>query len=156
MNKDDCTPETLNPDHYEPFSGTVSEITDGDTLKVLVQGSEIRIRLWGIDAPEMDQPHGPSAKHALEESAPKDSPLRIYPTNMDRYGRLVATTGLADDWAVNFRMVASGNAYHVDAYESRGNRCLIEAEKLAKISQQGLWNENAQGSTRPWEHRKQK
>jgi endonuclease YncB( thermonuclease family) len=40
----------------------VDRITDGDTI-VLMDGS--RVRLEGIDAPERDQPYGPTARAAL-------------------------------------------------------------------------------------------
>ena len=36
--------------------GKVVSISDGDTLKVLVNDQQIKIRLGGIDAPESDQP----------------------------------------------------------------------------------------------------
>ena len=36
--------------------GKVVSVSDGDTLKVLVNDQQIKIRLGGIDAPESDQP----------------------------------------------------------------------------------------------------
>ena len=38
----------------EPLSGPVAHIVDGDTFDM----AGLRIRLWGIDAPEDDQPGG--------------------------------------------------------------------------------------------------
>ena len=40
----------------------VDRVIDGDTI-VLMNGS--RVRLEGIDAPERDQPYGPTARAAL-------------------------------------------------------------------------------------------
>ena len=58
---------------------------DGDTIRV---GSE-RIRLRGIDTPEMNEQAGPAAKQRLEELLRSGS-LRIVPQARDVYHRLVA------------------------------------------------------------------
>ena len=58
---------------------------DGDTIRV---GSE-RIRLRGIDTPEMNEPAGPAAKQRLEKLLRSGS-LRIVPQGRDVYHRLVA------------------------------------------------------------------
>ena len=58
---------------------------DGDTLRI---GSE-RIRLRGIDAPELDEPEGQAAKQRLEELLRRGS-VRIVPHGQDVHGRTVA------------------------------------------------------------------
>jgi hypothetical protein len=58
---------------------------DGDTIRI---GGE-RIRLRGIDTPEMKEPAGPAAKQRLEELLRSGS-LRIVPQGRDVYHRLVA------------------------------------------------------------------
>src|SRR5687768_7699197 len=50
-----------------PIEGTVTRVVDGDTLIVEpANGAPLTVRVQGIDAPEMCQPHGPQAKQALE------------------------------------------------------------------------------------------
>ena len=44
------------------FEGKVTGIKDGDTYKVLYDGSEKTIRLAHIDCPEKKQPFGNNAK----------------------------------------------------------------------------------------------
>ena len=68
---------------------------DGDTIRV---GGE-RIRLRGIDTPEMSEIEGPAAKRRLEELLRSGS-IRIEPRGRDIYNRLVA------DVFVNERNVA--------------------------------------------------
>jgi len=68
---------------------------DGDTLRM---GSE-RIRLRGIDTPELSEPRGPEARQRLEQLL-KEGPIRIVPYGQDVYGRTVA------DVFVNGRNVA--------------------------------------------------
>ena len=58
---------------------------DGDTIRV---GGE-RIRLRGIDTPEMNEPAGPAAKQRLDELLRSGS-IRIVPQGRDVYHRLVA------------------------------------------------------------------
>ncbi len=60
-------------------------VVDGDTIRV---GSE-RIRLRGIDTPEMSELEGPAAKRRLEELL-RSGPIRIEPHGRDVYHRLVA------------------------------------------------------------------
>lgn len=48
------------------FSAEVVAITDGDTIKVLKDDVPIRVRLWGIDAPEKKQAFGTRAKEMGE------------------------------------------------------------------------------------------
>jgi len=39
----------------EPYHAEVIGISDGDTIKVLHEGTQVRIRLYGIDTPEKRQ-----------------------------------------------------------------------------------------------------
>lgn len=58
---------------------------DGDTIRV---GGE-RIRLRGIDTPELDEPDGLVAKQRLEELL-RSGPMEIIPHGRDVYDRLIA------------------------------------------------------------------
>ena len=58
---------------------------DGDTIRV---GGE-RIRLRGIDTPELSEFDGPAAKRRLAEIL-RNGPIRIVPHGRDIYNRLVA------------------------------------------------------------------
>ena len=58
---------------------------DGDTLRV---GAD-RIRLRGIDTPELSEPGGQAARQRLEQLL-QEGPIRIVPHGQDVYGRTVA------------------------------------------------------------------
>jgi len=60
-------------------------VIDGDTIRI---GSD-RIRLRGIDTPEMNEPDGQAAKERLEELLRDESP-EIVPYGRDVYDRLIA------------------------------------------------------------------
>jgi endonuclease YncB( thermonuclease family) len=65
--------------------GRQIHVVDGDTFHY---GAE-RIRLKGIDTPELSEPGGPAAKLRLEELL-RSGPVRIVPHGRDVYDRLVA------------------------------------------------------------------
>ena len=69
------------------IQGQVSSITDGDTLRInnTTGGSDI-IRLYGIDAPERDQPYGTEATKALSSKV-ADAKVRIVVQDTDDYDR---------------------------------------------------------------------
>lgn len=59
------------------FSGPAVSVLDGDTIEVLHNNRAERIRLNGIDCPEIGQPHGKRAKQATSELVfGKESRLR--------------------------------------------------------------------------------
>ena len=58
------------PVSAETLTGRVVGVHDGDTLTLLVEGNrQIKVRLAGIDAPELSQPYGQKAKQALSNLA---------------------------------------------------------------------------------------
>ena len=83
-------------------------VVDGDTLHV---GDE-RVRLWGIDAPEIDEPGGPAARDALEEFAADGVRCRLPPSGQDRdrYGRAVRRCVTPDGRDVAAELVGGGFA----------------------------------------------
>ncbi len=73
----------------EILRGVVVAVTDGDTLKLDDSGAKaVTIRLYGLDAPEMDQPHGPEAKAALAELT-LGQKVAVEVRGRDRYRRVV-------------------------------------------------------------------
>ncbi|MEK6785344.1 MAG: thermonuclease family protein [Nitrospirota bacterium] len=67
------------------LSTLLVRVVDGDTIRV---GSE-RIRLRGIDTPEMSELQGPAAKQRLEQLL-RGGSIRIEPHGRDVYDRLLA------------------------------------------------------------------
>src|SRR5690606_9858974 len=61
---DDAEPADLPGE----FDGKVVAVTDGDTIGVMHNGREVKIRLEAIDAPERSQPFGSDAKQALSNA----------------------------------------------------------------------------------------
>ena len=69
--------------------GRVSSVTDGDTLKVTLGSTLVRVRLAEIDSPEIRQPGGVESKKALSRKV-LGRQVRVRSEGYDRYGRLLA------------------------------------------------------------------
>ncbi len=89
------------------FEGRVVRIVDGDTL--VISGIEPRIRLWGVDAPELGSPAGADATNALKKIA-YGKLLRCEWITVDRFDRVVARCYLDDDRNLDQLMIESGTA----------------------------------------------
>jgi hypothetical protein len=79
----------------EDFSGLVVGVSDGDTVRVLHDGREERVRLWGIDAPESKQPWGTRAKEFTGDLV-FGKVVTVQVRDIDRYKRTVAEIILPD------------------------------------------------------------
>jgi endonuclease YncB( thermonuclease family) len=83
----------------EPVSGKVVAIADSDTLTVLDDANtEHKIRLAGIDAPEMKQPFGTKAREALS-SKTFGKRVNIDVITLDRFQRKVGYVCLGGDFS---------------------------------------------------------
>lgn len=133
-----------------PFTveGKVVSVTDGDTIKVLVGRSQLRIRLNGIDAPEYRQAYGRKSKDYLA-SLVAGKRAEVIVRDTDRYGRWVGDV-LVDGKSANAQMVAAGMAWFYAAYSKDEN--LAELEREARAEGRGLWADP--GPTPPWEFRR--
>jgi endonuclease YncB( thermonuclease family) len=69
-----------------PFCGP-AQVVDGDTIVV----GRTRVRLFGVDAPEMSQNGGWAAKHHLAGLIGA-AEVEVFPRAIDVYGRTVART----------------------------------------------------------------
>lgn len=134
-----------------PLRGQVIGISDGDTLTVLVDQRPVKVRLWGIDAPEKAQAFGAKSKASLAEMAfGKEALVEV--RDIDRYGRSVGWVMVAGR-PVNLLLVQQGLAWWYQQFARRDTQ-LRDAEAKARAGRVGLWaDENPQP---PWEFRKER
>lgn len=133
------------------FNGRVVKIADGDTLTVLVNKAQIRVRLDAIDAPESRQAFGKRSRQSLVElCAAKDA--HIAERGKDRYGRTigVVTCGVIE---ANSEQVRRGMAWVFVKYAPAGSP-LYALEASAKARRAGLWSDAR--AEPPWEWRSRK
>lgn len=126
-------------------------VTDGDTIKVILRGEQVRVRLHGIDAPERKQPFGQASTRMLGEFL-RGRQVTIEPTSTDRYGRTVALV-YAGDMCANEAMVQMGAAWVYPQY-CRQDYCRewYQEQQQARALAQGLWRDAE--PVAPWQWRK--
>ena len=132
------------------WEGKVVGVSDGDTIKVLKDGKQVKIRLASIDCPEKGQPYGKAAKKFTAEMV-AGKIVKIWETDTDRYGRIVGFVFVGDR-NLNKELLSAGLAWHYKHY-SRDPE-LAKLEFKAKSARIGLWSET--DPIPPWEYRRQK
>ncbi len=130
--------------------GKVVHITDGDTLKILVDGRMLKIRLAEIDTPERKQPFGTKAKQALARMA-FNKQARVVEVTKDRYKRIVGRVYVGN-LDVNAELVRLGYAWVYRRYAK--DQDLYRLEKEAQGARRGLWASDH--PIPPWKWRKGK
>ena len=115
----------------EVLTSTATPI-DGDTLII---DAGVRVRLFGIDAPEHNQAGGPEALAGLTALV-ADQVLRCRVESIDYYRRTIASCRTAAGIDVNRSMVEQGLAW---AYLEYSKRYLAE-ERSAACAHRGLWS----------------
>jgi micrococcal nuclease len=137
------------------LSGTVTYVYDGDTIKVrLESGKEKRVRLIGVDSPELNDPQEPSRLLAFLARRFVSWKLNQQPVRLtrdkeeaDAYGRLLAFVWTNDRTMFNETLVREGyaRAYLKYPFDEAVKTRLREAEAEARRAGRGLWRE------RPWD-----
>jgi micrococcal nuclease len=79
--------------------GKIVRIVDGDTLVLLVEQQQLKIRLSDIDTPERKQPFGTRAKQALSDLA-FGKQARVVEVTVDCCGRIMGRV-YDDEFSVN-------------------------------------------------------
>jgi endonuclease YncB( thermonuclease family) len=114
----------------------VDMVHDGDTVTCLDENRAPRkIRLVGIDAPELDQPGGRESRAALVGKLAGGT-VRVDDRGRDQHGRLLGTLYVGDR-NVNRELVADGWAWVFDGFSPDPD--LLDAESAARGARRGLW-----------------
>ena len=142
---------------YADIIGFVQKVVDGDTIHLKDDyGKLLKVRLLGIDAPEMDQSFGFESREMLVNLVEGERVI-IDSRKKDRYKRILGKIYL-DDMDVNLTMISKGLAWHYKRYRKdqlkRDIPIYSEAEQTAKDNAIGLWSDTA--FIPPWEWRQNK
>ena len=135
------------------WQGKVIHVTDGDTIVVLTEDKEqVRVRLYGIDAPESRQPFGSKATRFVRDKAALQI-VEIDERYLDRYGRTIATVHLSDGTNLNEELVRVGLAWVYTRYCDEQPMCSRwdALQQEARMNRIGLWVDKE--PVPPWQWR---
>jgi endonuclease YncB( thermonuclease family) len=133
--------------HADNFEGKVLRVADGDSLTVLLQGQQVRVRLAEIDAPELKQAFGQRSRQSLTELCVNKTALVTW-SQKDRNGRTLGRVWCGGVDA-NAEQVRRGMAWVFDRYVK--DRSLYAAQDEARRARLGLWRDAV--PVAPWEWR---
>ncbi|MFZ2303464.1 MAG: thermonuclease family protein [Minisyncoccia bacterium] len=135
-----------------PTLPIVIRVIDGDTIIVLVNGAQEKIRLIGVDTPETVDPRG-SVQCFGEEASEFTRSILVNQVvrlesdasqdDRDKYGRLLRYVFLGDT-LINKELISLGYG-HEYTYRRvyKYQKEFKDAEMSARNSQEGLWSESA-------------
>jgi micrococcal nuclease len=133
----------------DTLTGKVVKIADGDTVTILVGERQVKIRLFGIDAPERGQDFSRKSKEALADLV-FGKEVRVVTHGNDRYGRTVGDIYVGNTY-VNEKMVKDGWAWNYARYSK--SKHFAELEQEAREAKKGLWA--GKMPIPPWKYRAQ-
>ncbi len=143
-----CTPDDRRErtQRRPPPRGAVrvKRVIDGDTIML---GNGERVRLIGVDTPEIHHPELPvqrfgqeAAEFLRKMARGKHCTLEYEPPNYrDSYGRLLAYVSV-EGKMLNEELIRRGYAYAYTRFPHRHADRFIELEREARRRQYGLWN----------------
>lgn len=136
-------------------NATVEHVVDGDTIDVLIDGAEERVRLIGIDTPEIAHEasgtrpaqaaecFGEEASSYTESLIPVGTPVRLERDVVPRddYGRVLAYVyRAADGIFVNYEVIRQGYAQPLTIPPNiTFSNLMVDAARSAERDDVGLW-----------------
>lgn len=135
--------QPLDPGYYQ-----VTQVTDGDTINVMIAGQKETVRMIGIDTPEVKDPRKPVQCFGKAASAEthrlldgKSVRLEGDPQNSDRdkYHRLLRYVYLPDGTMVNQHLIEQGFAFTYTLFPFSKMEQFKSLETNARQQNKGLW-----------------
>ena len=149
-----CSPAFASKGERPNWSGVVSYVVDGDTVRVRPPhgGKPVSIRIEGIDAPEICQTGGAASRDALKLRV-LGKRVAVHGRVRDQYGRLLARIALNGEDQGRW-MVSQGQAWSYRSGRSAGP--YAAEQRRAKAAGRGVFAKSqASGLVYPADFRKQ-
>ena len=143
-----CPPRSMS----NTWQGEVVKVSDGDTVKVTRPGRArpVKIRLQGVDTPEMAQPFGEAAKRFTADLV-FGKTVTVEAVTTDRYNRTVAHIRLGSK-RLDAALVRAGLAWHYKKYSN--DKMLARLEREARAARRGVWGQQNPEAPWHWRHNK--
>ena len=123
-------------------NGQVVRVVDGDTYDMLAGGVRYRVRLLGVDAPELNQPFGRQASDSVARLVERQPLVWLTRRGVDLYGRTLVTVRLlpvtqGPALALDSLLVVRGGAWAWDPKRRVAGRAAQQTAAVA--GRRGLW-----------------
>ncbi len=147
---------------YHGKTATVVHVVDGDTLHLDIpdrDDSKTKVRLLGIDAPEMGNSEKPAMYYArqatdLLKRLTTGEQVHVYlderAGSRDKYGRLLAYIELADGRFANEVLLSEGCVYADRRFPHGYSQKYLRLEATARAQHVGLWAHVTQDQLPAW------
>ena len=133
----------------DDYLATCVRVIDGDTVDLADAEQKLhRVRIVGMDAPELAQPYGRAAKSALAELI-LHKEVQVLPAGVDKYGRELAQLRYDTSFGqldVAETMISNGHAFSWGGAH-------YKAQEYAAAHRLGVWSD-ARFQERPWLYRR--
>src|SRR5829696_3396615 len=131
--------------------GRVIEVNSGDVITVSNLNRPVRVKLLGVDAPEMDQAFGDVARKHLSDLIYDKSVLVEY-SGISAGGSLAGRV-LLNNADIGAQMIRDGAAWfdpnNLSRLSETDREVYQQSEKAARSERRGLWQ--AENPRAPWE-----
>ena len=118
----------------QSYQGKITKVVDGDTYFFQTANETLKVRMFGIDAPEGNQSFGKESKEFISKYLHKDASLVVH--GKDQYKRTLGTLFI-DGQDINLLSVKGGYAWHYKRYLD--DKQYANAQEDAKKKKLGLW-----------------
>lgn len=134
----------------ETTTGRVSLVVDGNTVEIVAAGNEtIRLKLYGINCPELGQSFGEDARKFLEGLVLKKT-VTVEWRGKDRWGNRLGALGLPGNVDPRRELLKQGLAWTTEINPDAEFEAIKEKAREART---GLWKEK--DPVAPWKFRRQ-
>jgi micrococcal nuclease len=134
--------------YSQSYKGKIVQVVDGDTYFFQTGHERLKVRMFGIDAPEGNQPFGKESIEFISKYFDREATLVVH--SRDQYKRSLGTL-FVDGQDINLLMVKGGFAWHFKRYLD--DKKYAAAQENAKRNKSGLWA--LSNPVQPWNWRRE-
>ena len=132
------------------FTAQVVAVHDGDTITVRTAAETLKVRVAGVDCPEIGQPWSSRAKQFTSQLV-FGKTVTIEPHGTDHYGRMIGRVSIGTrDLSEELLRAGMAWRYGLRTPDQR----LADAERAARQARAGLWADAA--PVPPWQWRQER
>jgi micrococcal nuclease len=135
--------------YSQAYKGNIIRVIDGDTYVFLTSSGSLTVRMYGIDAPERDQPYSKESSEFLSKYLNNEAITKVNGTDKD--DRSVGTL-LVNGRDINLLSLKGGFSWHYKRYSS--DKDYAAAEEYARRNKLRIWS--LPNPIPPWTWRQRK